>query len=82
MVLRTLDEPRHPSNPWAPFADDPWSPLLDPVTGPAWVRAVEDARRIRLAEQRAATDLTRMERERLERKPGITPEPSPPRNGS
>jgi len=45
----TDPHPKHPVNHWGPFADDPWSDLLDPVTGPEWEAAVEAARRTRLA---------------------------------
>jgi hypothetical protein len=36
--------PLHPANHWGPFATDPWSPDLDPVTGPAWERAARAGR--------------------------------------
>jgi len=80
---RMPDTPKYPSNPWGPFADDPWSPLLDlGLTGPAWDRAIEDACRIRLAEQRMDDALARMERERREREATTpTPAPSPRRSG-
>jgi len=45
----TEPSPRHPVNHWGPFADDPWSDELDPVTGPEWEAAVESARQARLA---------------------------------
>jgi len=45
----TEPSPKHPVNHWGPFADDPWSDLLDPVTGPEWEAAVESARQARLA---------------------------------
>lgn len=43
----------HPGHHWGPFADDPNSKLLDPVTGEAWDQAVEAARRLRLGTQAA-----------------------------
>lgn len=55
---------RYPSNPWGPFADDPWSSILDMGSGEAWDAAVEDARQQRLSEQRADAALQRMEAER------------------
>ncbi len=36
---------QHPSHHLGPFYDDPWSPLLDLVTGEAWDEAVRRAER-------------------------------------
>lgn len=36
--------PLHPANHWGPFANDPWSPDLDPVVGEAWELAVRAGR--------------------------------------
>lgn len=36
--------PRHPSNHWGPFADDPWSSLLDMVDERSWQDALERSR--------------------------------------
>ena len=36
--------PLHPSNHWGPFADDPWSPLLDMVDEQSWQDALERSR--------------------------------------
>jgi hypothetical protein len=65
---------KYPSNPWGPFADDPWS--LDTVTGPAWNRAVEKARELRLAIRRADDSLERLQKEWAEQHasaPGESP---------
>lgn len=35
----------HAGHHWGPFADDPWSPLLDLVDGPVWEEAVRHAER-------------------------------------
>lgn len=62
-----MSDPRdtkHRGNPWGPFADDPNSPLLDPVVGEVWDRAVEAARKLRLAAQRTEDAVARMDRER------------------
>ena len=59
-----MSDAKYPSNPWGPFASDPWSPILDMGTGDAFDAAVRDARRIRLAEERADLALREMEEER------------------
>src|SRR6266700_982865 len=41
----------YPGHSWGPFANDPWSSILDVVQGEAWDRAVAAARRHRLAIQ-------------------------------
>ena len=64
--MTALRDEKHPSNPWGPFAADPWSPLLDPVTGDSWKAAVEAARQMRLAVERTRESVIRLERERQE----------------
>ncbi len=59
-----MGEAKYPSNPWGPFASDPWSPILDMGTGEAWDAAVQAARHIRIAEERADAALREMEEER------------------
>ena len=36
--------PLHPANHWGPFANDPWSPDLDPVEGEVWELACRGGR--------------------------------------
>jgi hypothetical protein len=53
---------KFPGTPWGPFAKDPsLLPLLD-VTGPAWDRAVEKAREVRLMLQRSDESLKRLQK--------------------
>jgi hypothetical protein len=42
--LETQRPRLHPAHHWGPFATNPWSPDLDPVTGPAWDIAVRAGR--------------------------------------
>lgn len=54
----------HPSHHWGPFADDPWSPDLDCVSGAVWEEVVRRAARSRLDHEAAAKKAA--EREKLE----------------
>jgi hypothetical protein len=60
----TAQSVKYPSSPWGPLANDPYSPLIDPVVGSAWEAAVEAARQMRLATARMSDSLARMHNER------------------
>jgi hypothetical protein len=57
-------ETKYPSDPWRRLAADPWTPLLDPVSGAAWDDAVASARQRRIAALKARESLARLQEER------------------
>ncbi len=52
---------RYPGSSWGVLGTHPCSPLPEPVATPAWDVAVEDARRKRMASQRARESLVRLQ---------------------